>query len=691
MRKHPPETILVVDDTEANRYAVGRMLRAAGFETQEVSNGRQAIEAAESQPDLIVLDVNLPDMTGFDVAQQLRANPDTAAIPLLHLTASYMREEDRVHGLESGADAYLTHPIEPAVFLATIRSLLRVRRLEQERVMAAAEWSATFDAISDVVCVVDSSGCVTLANRAAMGELSEDGSAIAGKDLTSLMTAAYPGLDGMALREALARHEANADEYEANQRCLRIAFDPLPQRTSYAGSVVCVVTDVTQRKIHDTERTALLHAAERARAEAEEANRAKSEFLATMSHEIRTPINAILGYTQILDMGISGPVSHDQRAQLDRLRRSASHLLTLVNELLDLGKVESGKMRMSVEESQADEVIEDALAIARPHALARAILIEEKDAAPHGLCFVGDTGRVRQILVNLLSNAVKFSEAGSPIKVWAELSEGASSPALPTDRQYVAFRIRDTGIGVSEDQIAAIFEPFVQGESGTTRTRGGSGLGLAISRRLARLMGGDITVASDGPARQGSLFTLWIPAAPDQSSIVTTEARAVHLQTTPFDPTVLAQLGRLVITEAMHVGHALAARLRSEDGIPPMGGLSDGQLVDHVPSYITDLGMALIIVSEVGVEASALLHDGNAIRSEIAERHGAQRRRLGWSAKNIEREYDILLEEIERVLRARAGSTETQLAGALELIARLVDHSKMTSVRGHREAGGTED
>jgi signal transduction histidine kinase/FixJ family two-component response regulator len=683
--------ILVVDDTEANRYAIGRMLRAAGFETKEVANGRQAIEAAQQQPDLIVLDVNLPDMTGFEVVEQLRSHPETAAIPVLHLTASYMREEDRAHGLESGADAYLTHPIEPAVFVATVRALLRVKRLEEERETAGAEWSATFDAISDCVCVVDASGCVTRANRAATSEFSDHGERITGKDWPSLMSTVYPGLDAHALRNALEKHEANVDEYEAGSRCLRIAFDPLAQRSNYAGSTVCVVTDVTQRKQYDTERTALLNATERARVEAESANRAKSEFLATMSHEIRTPINAILGYAQILDMGISGRVSPEQRAHLDRLRRSASHLITLVNELLDLGKVESGKLRIIVEESPADEVIEDALAIARPQALARAITIEESQVAPHGLRFVGDTGRVRQILVNLLSNAVKFSEAGSPIEVWAELRGGATSPALSNERQYVAFHIRDAGIGISKDQIAAIFEPFVQGETGTTRTWGGSGLGLAISRRLARLMGGDITVTGDDPGRQGSLFTLWIPAAPDQSMIVTTEARAVHLQSTPFDPKVLAQLGRLLAGEALHVGHALVARLRSESDIPPMGALSDSQLVDHAPSYITDLGVALAIVSEVGVEASTLLHDGNAIRSEIAERHGAQRRRLGWTTKHIEREYDILLEEIERVLRARAGSTETQLSGALELIGRLIEQSKTTSVRGYREAGGTED
>jgi signal transduction histidine kinase len=559
---------LIVDDDADDRRLVARILRSAHFDVAEASSGRQALEMARENPDLIVLDARLSIVDGFDVVRALRQDVRTMLIPILHLSATHTGDEERVFGFDDGADAYLTHPIEPSVFLATIRTLLRARAIEQER----------------------------------------------------------------------------------------------------AG---------------------LLAAAQRARAEAESANRAKSEFLATMSHEIRTPINAILGYAQILDMGIAGSVSPEQRLQLDRLRRSAAHLLTLVNELLDLGKVESGRMRIVIEQLPIEDVIEDALAIARPQALARAIPIEKDQTSGRGIRFVGDSGRVRQILVNLLSNAVKFSAAGSPIELWADMPEAPANSSLTQGQAYVAVHIRDSGIGVSDKQLASIFEPFVQGESGPTRTRGGSGLGLAISRRLARLMGGDITVVTEGG--HGSLFTLWIPAAPDQPIVVTAEHPASKRQQTAFDPTVLAQLGRLVVTEALNVGHAVAARLRTDEEFPSTAGLADGQLVDHIPAYVTDVGLALSIVAEVGVEASALLHDGNAIRTEIAERHGAQRRRLGWSPPHIEREYEIVLEEIERVLRARDGSTEQQLFGALELIGRLVDQSKTASIRGHREAGGTED
>jgi signal transduction histidine kinase len=560
--------ILIVDDNEANRYAVGRMLRAASMDTFEATSGRQALQLAGQRPDVIVLDVNLPDLNGFDVVRELRKDPMTATIPILHLSASYMTDEDHVFGLDNGANAYLTHPIEPPVFLATIRTLLRASRFEQER-------------------------------------------------------------------------------------------------------------------------GALLAAAERARIEAEAANRAKSEFLATMSHEIRTPINAILGYSQILDMGIAGPVSPEQRMQLDRMRRSAAHLLTLVNELLDLARVESGRMRVESHEAQVDDVVEDALAIARPQALARGITISTPTAPAHSLRFVGDSGRVRQILVNLLSNAVKFSEPGAQITVTASIADPPEGAYLEPSRAYICVHVRDTGIGVDPEQFAAIFEPFVQAETGPTRTWGGSGLGLAISRRLARLMQGDITVSSSPGT--GSLFSIWLPAADDQALVETREQPAASRRVAPFDPTILSQLGRIVAVCAIEIAHSLALRLRTDDRFPPAGTLSDAQLIDHIPSYITDLGLAMIVVAEVGVEASMLLHDGNSIRNEVAERHGAQRRRLGWTTEHIALEYEMLGAEIERKLRERGGSGDRQLEGALELITRMLDQATATSVRGFREAGGVED
>jgi PAS domain S-box-containing protein len=681
--------VLVVDDNEANRYAIARMLRGAGFETSEAASGRQAIEFARRGPDVIVLDVNLPDMNGFDVVRELRASDATAVVPILHLSASYMKDEDRVFGLDNGANAYLTHPVEPAVFVATVRSLVRLRRLEEAQASAASEWQATFDAIGDVVCVVDGGGAITRANRAALMAFGKPVVDIVGKQWVGLMCQAFAGIDEKALGELLARREPASEDLRAAHRWFCVTLDPLSRHSGFEGAV-CIVSDVTERRRAEDERTVALSIAEAARAAAVDANNAKAEFLATMSHEIRTPINAILGYAQLLDMGIVGSVSEEQRTQLDRLRRSAAHLLRLVNEVFDLATVDAGQMRLDRDQYAVDEAIEDALAIGRPVALARGITMEVP-REPGRLLYVGDAGRVRQILVNLISNAVKFSQPGDRMSLESELAVPPSATSLDVagDRRFVAIRVHDAGLGISAQQLKEIFEPFVQVESGMTRAYGGSGLGLAISRRLARLMGGDITVESE--AGRGSSFTLWLPAAADQTLVATAEQPTQKRASAAFDPKMFAEVGRLLTTEALTIGHATATALRTREGGPFTGSISDSQLVDHIPAYVADLGLTLVIVSEVGAEASALLHDGNAIRNEIAERHGAQRRRLGWTSADVEREYDELLEQIEHVLRARSSVNEHQLDGAIELVSRLVAQSAAVSVRGHREAGAVED
>jgi PAS domain S-box-containing protein len=557
-----------------------------------------------------------------------------------------------------------------------------------ERLAPDSEWQSTFDAICDCVFVIDHDGAVTRANRAATNALARASGEIVGKRWVELMCLALPGLDDTSLDEAVQRRERVVMEMKTNPYWLRVTVDPLPDRAGVPGGMVCVVSDITQRKQSEMERVALLTAAERARAIAESAYAAKSEFLATMSHEIRTPINAILGYAQLLDMGIAGSVSEEQRAQIDRLRRSAAHLLRLVNEVFDLATVDAGRMRVEREQVAVDEVIEDALAICRPLAQTRGITIVG-DGQARRILFVGDVGRVRQILVNLLSNAVKFSSPGDQISIHSELAYPPAQSILDSERKYLAISVRDEGIGMSGEQMLELFEPFVQGETGRTRAWGGSGLGLAISRRLARLMAGDITVTSE--LGKGSSFTLWLPPSDDQSLVSTTEQPSTARRTAPFDPLMFAEIGRTLAKDALGIGHAIVARIRTSDVLPPAGALGDAQLVDHIPAYVVDLGLALVIVSEVGVEASGLLHDGNAIRSEIAERHGAQRRRIGWSIRHVELEYDLLLEELDRLLRARSTAGEAQLDGAIELISRLVAQSRVASVRGHREAGETED
>ncbi|HEX8322211.1 ATP-binding protein [Longimicrobium sp.] len=239
--------------------------------------------------------------------------------------------------------------------------------------------------------------------------------------------------------------------------------------------------------------------AQEARARAEEANHAKSMFLATMSHELRTPLNAIGGYVQLMEMEIRGPVTPEQREDLGRIDRSQRHLLGLINDVLDFATNEAGTASYAREPVMLDAVMGGVEGLVLPQ-MAEKQLAYDDSRARCGTVLLADRSRVEQVLLNLLSNAIKFTPAGGRIEV-------SCQPAADT----VAIRVRDTGIGIPGDKLEFIFHPFAQVSAGFTRTAGGTGLGLAISRDLARGMGGDLVAEST--LGEGSTFTLTLPAA----------------------------------------------------------------------------------------------------------------------------------------------------------------------------------
>src|SRR5205814_1357167 len=268
--------------------------------------------------------------------------------------------------------------------------------------------------------------------------------------------------------------------------------------------------DITDRK-QAQERAQQLAFEREARLEAEAASKAKSEFLAIMSHELRTPLNAVLGYSELMEMGISGPITDKMREQIARIRISATHLLSLVNDILDLAKVEAGRLQVTSGPASAAGTVAAALALIQPQAAARNLELELLPLPEPNPIYRGDDERARQILVNLLSNAVKFTPPGGTITVQIGQSQAPDPETkLQPKRSYVSFRVTDTGTGIPQEKLISIFDPFVQAQSGHARPREGSGLGLTISRRLARLMGGDLTVKSE--VGKGSTFTLWLPA-----------------------------------------------------------------------------------------------------------------------------------------------------------------------------------
>ena len=235
--------------------------------------------------------------------------------------------------------------------------------------------------------------------------------------------------------------------------------------------------DITDRK-RAQEHAIQLERERSARAEAEAASRAKSDFLATMSHELRTPLNAIIGYSELLDMEIAGALSESQRHHIDRIRRSGRHLLGLVNEVLDLAKVEAGQLTLEIGHGQVHRTVEGALAVIQQLAESQGIQLEWRYHCAEDAVYHGDENRVRQILVNLLNNAVKFTPAGGQIILECGITtQPAGAPRLRTGEHWMHFRITDTGVGIPTDQVAVIFDPFVQVASGRTRPKDGWGWG----------------------------------------------------------------------------------------------------------------------------------------------------------------------------------------------------------------------
>ncbi|MDQ6689863.1 MAG: ATP-binding protein, partial [Gemmatimonadota bacterium] len=228
------------------------------------------------------------------------------------------------------------------------------------------------------------------------------------------------------------------------------------------------------------------------------ASEAKSAFLATMSHELRTPLNAIIGYQSLLNEGIDGPLNEAQLAHLTRIRTSADHLLSLIDEVLTFSRVEAGKEVVRREEVSLRSIVDEALTMTVPLAEAKGLTIsaEGDDAS-----LLTDGGKVRQILLNLLSNAIKFTDRGT-ILVRSRSGE-----------ERIMVSISDPGIGIAAENLESIFDPFWQVEQRSTRKVGGTGLGLSVSRSLARLIGGEITVESE--IGKGSTFTLTLPAHRD--------------------------------------------------------------------------------------------------------------------------------------------------------------------------------
>ncbi|HKO14913.1 MAG TPA: ATP-binding protein [Gemmatimonadaceae bacterium] len=315
-----------------------------------------------------------------------------------------------------------------------------------------------------------------------------------------LVLAAVPDVQphSRCLRERL-RSLAGAPLLASGRLVGVLHVGTLAQR-DFSEEDVLLMQLVADRVAHAIDRERLLEAERAARAEAEAANRAKMDFLAVMSHELRTPLNAIAGYAELLEMGLRGPLTDEQLADVQSIHRNERHLLSLIDEVLTFAKIDAGRLRLEPENVRLRAALESVSDLIAPQIQQKALEYVLRPCDPNLVVFA-DLEKLQQVVLNLLSNAVKFTPEGGTITIMASVDA--------TQPERVLVSVRDTGIGIPVHQLHEVFEPFVQLEHGYTRSTEGTGLGLAISRDLARSMGGDLTVTSE--AGRGAEFTLALP------------------------------------------------------------------------------------------------------------------------------------------------------------------------------------
>jgi signal transduction histidine kinase len=268
----------------------------------------------------------------------------------------------------------------------------------------------------------------------------------------------------------------------------------------FTADEISLAVDLAARCAMALDNARLYHEADALRIAAESANESKSQFLRTVSHELRTPLNAIAGFTELLEMGIEGPVSEKQRLALGRIRANERHLLTLIEEILNFVRIESGRMEYSIGRVSLAEAIADVVTMLDGMAKEKGLTLTSPPCDAEVVA-CADPDRVRQILVNLVMNAVKYTPPGG----------GTVTVSCAARGDDVVVRVTDMGPGIPADRLESIFEPFVQLSAGLTERRGGVGLGLSISRDLARAMKGDLTLQTEVDV--GSTFTLTLPRA----------------------------------------------------------------------------------------------------------------------------------------------------------------------------------
>ncbi len=590
----------------------------------------------------------------------------------------------------SGAAAVLGHPlvlltgfVAVACFFAFYFYLSKaLAQLDPSKAVPGRVRSA-LDTMAEGLLVIDRGGRIVLANRAFATMVGLDTDRLVGQQPASLAFEGAHGPGDAAPRFPWIRAlVSGAEEYgvpmrlcdaTGARRALMVNCSPVMGASGRPGGVLVSFDDVTELEARGEE-------LREAKDEADQANRAKSEFLANMSHEIRTPMNAILGFTEVLRRGYQKD-DGESRKYLNTIHSSGTHLLDLINDILDLSKVESGHLEVEQIPVAPHRVIREVVKVLGVKAREKGVELEFRAEGPLPETVLSDPARLRQIVTNLVGNAIKFTEQGS-VGVTARLDRSGGEPALE-------IAVRDSGIGIAPDKLDTVFEAFAQADTSVTRRFGGTGLGLPISRRFARAMGGDITVAS--VPGEGSTFTVRLGTGPlDGVSLLTPAEIAgsedavaeAGTRTWSFAP------ARVLVVDDAPENRALLAVVLNGTGLELTQAENGQEALDRATETVFDIVLmdmqmpvmdgytATRRLRERGFEAPVLALTAHAMKGYEQECRAAGCDDFVTKPIDI----DVLMEALARWLpeQARAGQApEGTAAGVRPAADRMTDASTM--------------
>lgn len=586
--------VLVVDDNADMREHLTRVL-AAHWRITAVADGQAALEVVARQPvNLIVTDVMMPRMDGFALLSALKAAPETAAIPVVMLSAR-AGEESRIEGLAAGADDYVIKPFSAAQLIAQVRAQLTVQRtrresaLERERLLTQERVarrdaqlqhehlvSLFSQAPNPMVILRGPQHIIDLVNEPTCQVWDRRAEEVLGKPLfealPELRGQVFEGLLDGVLRTGTAYHGKETAAHfrradgTVHTRYFNFVYAPLRGIDGDIEGVLVTAFDVTEEILARQQMAAL-------RQQAEAASRAKDQFLAMLGHELRNPLAPVVTALRLLRL------RGHRSSELDILERQTGNLTRLVDDLLDVSRITRGKIELRRSRLELAHAVDKALEMAHPLLEQGRHSVDVNDLPREGLQVDADPQRLAQIICNLLTNAAKYSEAGTPVKLSGS-----------RDGTRVRLAVRDHGVGISPSMLERVFDLFVQQPQTLERSAGGLGLGLAIARNLAILHGGSLAAHSEGVGK-GSEFVLELPAAAVEAPVApqdpvvaqaasSRDARRILVVDDNVDAaSSLAEFLRL-LGHSVHVAHHAAAALDLAKSCEPEIALVDIGLPD---------------------------------------------------------------------------------------------------------------